>query len=61
MIPSVSCSGSDLDLESVLMYPDNIEPLLVRRHSVQQQTWVSLKYVTCHVLRVTHLLSSDTL
>ena len=53
MIPSVSCSGSDLDLESVLMYPDNIEPLLVRRHSVQQQTWVSLKYVTmsrvtCH-------------
>ena len=53
MIPSVSCSGSDLDLESVLMYPDNIEPLLVRRHSVQQQTWVSLKHVTmsrvtCH-------------
>ena len=27
-------TGSDLDLESILMYPDNIEPLLVRSHSV---------------------------
>ena len=38
-------TGSDLDLESILMYPDNIKPLWVRRHSVRQQTGVSLNNI----------------
>ena len=47
-------SGSDLDFESILVYPDNVKPLLVWRHSVWQKTGVSLNNmimscVACHV------------